>query len=137
MSLGKRGQEAVGQSPGWMGKWEEAEVPRRACGGFGLGHGLRPDYFFLPLGLAFGPDISPAANRACKFPLTVALQRGSTGGGAQTPGSGVRLYHCLTWGRWTSLSLSFSICTETVDERMVPPSFIGQTAAPLNPGDMW
>lgn len=120
-----------------MGKWEEAEVPRRACGRSALGHGLRPDYFFLPLGLDFGPDVSLAANRACKFLLTVALHRGSTRGGAQTPGSGVHLYHCLTWGRWTSLNLSFSICTETVDEPMVPPSFIGQTAAPLNPGDVW
>lgn len=53
---------------------------------------MGPDFVFPPLGLEFGPGISPAAGKALKFLLTVALHRGSTGGGTQTPGSGVRLF---------------------------------------------
>lgn len=69
-----------------MGKCEQAGVYRRAYGGSGLGHGLRPDYVFPPLGLEFGPDIVPIANRGCKFLQIIPLHRGSTGGGAQMPG---------------------------------------------------
>ena len=38
-----------------------------------MGHGLRPDYVFPPLGLEFGPGIVPVANRGCKFLLTIPL----------------------------------------------------------------